>query len=178
MKPLVLSFLILFSIASCTKQEKENVVLNEANTETNSAEIKKMENWLKVEIEKYFNTSRDGKDPIECERMLYTSRFSEFWLDAVGTEYDGGMSDADFHKKWDSIYPLKDIRSEEIFLVPQQDFGKIKIDQIKLLSSTPNKEYWFSLVTTDQDFKTNYTRKVKVIPFENSCRIDEVRNVN
>lgn len=178
MKGFALLFLILFSLFSCTKQEKEKLVVNEQKTETSTEDISKIEDWLKVEIEKYFNTPKDGKDPVECEKMLYTSRFSEFWLDAIGTEYDGGMSDADFRKKWDSIYLLKDIRSEEIFLVPQQDYGKIKVDQIKLLSSTANKEYWFSLVTTDQDFKTNYTRKVKVIPFENSYRIDEIRNVN
>jgi hypothetical protein len=143
-----------------------NNAANKQKVESQNQENAKK--WLIKTIETNFN-----KDTYEMSDMT-TKTYAEYKSDAINIEYDNGLTEESFKKKWKSKFDTKYVGMNG-FLVPTQDYGKIKVSSCKLLYISKDKGYVFEIIIKDLTFKTSYKRDIKVIPSGKSFLIADVK---
>lgn len=186
MNKIYLLIAILF-LASCQKkrEEKSEVKINvdSVSTDVKVAEIPAKslsesdlsesdlaKKWLIYNIEENFKTPDGLMDSI-C-----TKKYAEYKSDAIGVEYDGGLTPKAFEMKWKGKFDLKHAGMGTGFLISGQDWTKIKVKKCALSPVKLKEGYLFE--TTIEDVgattKTIYKRDIKVIPSGNYFLISDV----
>ncbi|MCP9768242.1 hypothetical protein EGI22_09990 [Lacihabitans sp. LS3-19] len=181
MKSTIGLFLIVFVIFSCTQndnEETETQILSSTDSTTltdqklNPEEVK---SWLIKSIEKEFSDPLfEDKEKIEHPNDIYTNAYEEYKTDAIGIEYDGGMTEAAFKEKWSKIYNTKYAGIGTGFLISAQDWGKIKVTDCKLLEPQNDGFLMFHVTIEDLEFKSKYVRDIKVVKQEGKYKIDDI----
>ena len=166
----------LLSFTSCQNKTKKIEV--EVNSDSISTDIKVAEitesdlakKWLIESIETNFKTPEGLIDSI-C-----TKDYATYKSDAIGVEYDGGMTQQAFEKKWKDKFDVKHVGIGTGFLISGQDWTKIKVVKCKLSPLKLKEGFFFE--TTIEDVgattKTMYKRDIKVVPKGNSFLISDV----
>ena len=92
----------VLSLASCQKkqEQKSEVKITEVPTKSLS-ESDLAKKWLVEKIEENFETPDGLMDSI-C-----TKKYAEYKSDAMGVDYDGGLTIKAFEKKWKEKFDLK-----------------------------------------------------------------------
>jgi hypothetical protein len=124
--------------------------------------------WLIKAIETNFNQETFKMSDIT------TKNYAEYKSDAINIEYDNGLTQETFEKKWKNKFDTKYVGTEA-FLIPTQDYGKIKVMSCKFLSLTKDKAYIFETVVRDLTYKQSYKRDIKVIQSGKSFLIADVK---
>jgi hypothetical protein len=182
MKKIIL-FITMISMASCQKnQEQKSVIkiqesVNQDTVVTDTKNTNKpltisdlARKWLVESIEENFKTA-DGLIDKIC-----TKNYAEYKSDAIGVDYDGGLTPKAFEKKWRGKFDTKHVGTGTGFLISGQDWVKIKVNKCELSPLKLKQGYLFE--TTIEDVgatsKTIYKRDIKVVPSGNSFLISDV----
>ncbi|MCV9933100.1 hypothetical protein OIU80_12475 [Flavobacterium sp. LS1R47] len=152
------------------QSNKGLISTSKTNTElkTENQDQENAKKWLVKTIETNFN-----KDTYKMSDMT-TKTYAEYKSDAINMEYDDGLTEETFKKKWHNQFNTKYVGTGG-FLVPSQDYGKIKVMNCKFLSVTKDKAYIFETTIRDLTFKQNYKRDIKVIHSGKSFLIADVK---
>lgn len=164
----------LFSIASCQKTGKKIEV--EVNSDSVSTDVKVVEisesdlakKWLIKSIEENFKTPEGLIDSI-C-----TKDYATYKSDAIGVEYDGGMTKQAFEKKWKDKFDVKHVGIGTGFLISGQDWVNIKVAKCELSPLKLKNTYLFDTIIEDLPSKVTYKRDIKVIKSGDSFLISDV----
>jgi hypothetical protein len=172
----------LLSLASCQKKQEQKGTENKQEPIVNKDTIVSDDpskvllesdlarKWLVEKIEENFKTP-DGLIDSIC-----TKTYAEYKSDAIGVDYDGGLTPKAFEKKWKDKFDLKHAGTGTGFLISGQDWVKIKVAKCELSPLKLKEGYLFE--TTIEDVgatsKTMYKRDIKVIPSGNSFLISDV----
>ena len=180
-------FVAILSLTSCQKKQEEKSELK-TNVDSISTDVKIVEiptkslsesnlsesdlakKWLIYNIEENFKTPNGLIDSI-C-----TKAYAEYKSDAIGVDYDGGLTPKAFENKWKGKFDLKHAGTGTGFLISGQDWVKIKVNKCELSPVKLKEGYLFE--TTIEDVgattKTIYKRYIKVIRSGNSFLISDV----
>jgi hypothetical protein len=164
----------ILSFASCQNKANKNEI--EVNTDSVITDIKVAEisesdlakKWLIESIEKNFKTSEGLIDSI-C-----TKEYATYKSDAIGVEYDGGMTKQAFEKKWKDKFDVKHVGIGTGFLISGQDWEDIKVAKCELSPLKLKSGYLFEVLIEDLPFKYAYKRDIKVIKSGKSFLISDV----
>lgn len=165
--------LILLSFfLSCKNTENSN-----EKSATNTPTVSKTKVQKKVTSEeKPHEKIREWLiESIENQRSMEeicTPLYAEFKSDAMGVDFDGGLSKEEFQKKWGETYNLE-LTNNESFMIGLQDFVKIKVSSADFLKETDNG-VWFKLTISELYFNKTIYREVRIISKDNQFFIDEV----
>ncbi|MDO7851989.1 hypothetical protein [Hymenobacter convexus] len=160
-----------------TDNKQRKKVLANALTDT-----LKVKQWLINVIETYAN----GNDSGEHMRAAYkglrralTDNYYTYKLDAMYLDSDREppMSKEEFKKKWEGKYNTK-YAGFGGFIISTQDNGKIKVTSCNVLSGTEQNASVYRVVIEDLDYKTKFTRDIKVIAQNGSLFIDDIMEYN
>jgi hypothetical protein len=175
MKKTILIF-SLFSILSCQKKQenKQDDIINQDTivSDVSSKVLSESDlakKWLVEKIEENFKTP-DGLIDSIC-----TKSYAEYKSDAIGVEYDGGLTQKAFDKKWKDKFDVKHAGTGTGFLISGQDWTKIKVAKCELSPLKLKEGYLFE--TTIEDIgtsTTSYKRDIKVMPYGKSFLISDV----
>jgi hypothetical protein len=175
MKKTILIF-SLFSILSCQKKQenKQDDIINQDTivSDVSSKVLSESDlakKWLVEKIEENFKTP-DGLIDSIC-----TKSYAEYKSDAIGVEYDGGLTQKAFEKKWKDKFDVKHAGTGTGFLISGQDWTKIKVAKCELSPLKLKEGYLFE--TTIEDIgtsTTSYKRDIKVMPYGKSFLISDV----
>lgn len=172
----------VLSLVSCQKKQEEKndtklkvdsvstdikvaKVPTKSLSESDSAKI-----WLIEKIEENFKTA-DGLIDKIC-----TKSYAEYKSDAIGIDYDGGLSPKAFEKKWKGKFDLKYAGTGTGFLISGQDWVKIKVIKCELSHVKLKESYIFETLIEDvgATTKTIYKRDIKIVPSGNTFLIADV----
>ena len=172
----------VLSLASCQKKQEQKsemkISADSVSTDVKVTEIPAKslsesdlaKKWLIKKIEENFGTPDGLMDSI-C-----TKKYAEYKSDAMGVDYDGGLTPKAFEKKWKGKFDLKHTGIGTGFLISGQDWVKIKVSKCELSPVKLKEGYLFE--TTIEDIgattKTIYKRDIKVVPSGNSFLISDV----
>ena len=166
--------IVLISLASCQNKLKKIEV--EVNTDSVITDIKVAEisesdlakKWLIESIEMNFKASEGLIDSI-C-----TKDYATYKSDAIGVEYDGGMTLQAFEKKWKDKFDVKHAGIGTGFLISGQDWENIKVAKCELSPIKLKESYLFETIIEDLPSKATYKRDIKVIKSGQSFLIADV----
>jgi ribosomal 30S subunit maturation factor RimM len=169
-------FLLTFAQVTAQKNTKENPIIKAEIIKTFNT---KGEVWIKKNIEDYYNLFSDIPTTMEqsmlYEKQFFTQRYIDFRRDVIDLiQSNKGMNQEIFTSKWKDYYTTKGENIEEIFLL-SGDWDKVKVSQVKFLKKTDNN-LWYSFTIEEKKTKKKFHKKALLVPYENSFRIDEVRN--
>jgi hypothetical protein len=159
-------FITLLSLVSCQNTGKRSQTeVNTDSATTSVAKVKISESvlakkWLIENIEANFRTAEGLIDSI-C-----TKHYATYKSDAIGVEYDGGMTQQAFEKKWKGKFDVKHAGIGTGFLISGQDWERIKVVKCKLSPIKLKEGYLFAIIIEDLPSKTTYKRDVKVRPYK------------
>jgi hypothetical protein len=167
----------IFSIFSCQKKQenkqetiinKDTIISDMSNKALTESDLAKK--WLTQNIEENFKTP-DGLIDSIC-----TKTYAEYKSDAIGIDYDGGMTLKAFEKKWKNKFDLKHAGTGTGFLISGQDWVNIKVKDCELSPIKLKEGYLFetSIEDVGATTKTMYKRDIKVVPNGNSFLIADV----
>ena len=164
----------LLSFASCQNKTKKIEV--EVNSDSISTDIKVAEivesdlakKWLIESIETNFKTAEGLIDSI-C-----TKDYATYKSDVIGVEYDGGMTQQAFEKKWKDKFDVKHVGIGSGFLISGQDWENIKVTKCELSPIELKEGYLFETIIEDLPSKTIYKRDIKVIQSGKSFLIADI----
>ena len=166
----LVSLTILFYLASCGNQPTRTKGEIAADTLT----ILAGENWLKTNIESFFNNDQNFKKGFS---HLCTSQYAEFKVDATNIDINGGMTEAEFKSKWGRRYsPYAGIG--EGFMIAGNDFGQIEVTKCDFKHVTEMKNLLYEVLIIDKTFHSKFTRKVVIEKKRNSFLIDDVLEIS
>jgi hypothetical protein len=180
MKSVFSLFLIILVIFSCTNDSsKETDTLAQTKIDSTVTDQKlypdQAKEWLMKSIENEFSDPLfEDKERIDHPKNIYTNTYEEYKTDAIGVEYDSGMTQAAFKEKWSKIYNTKLAGIGNGFLISAQNWGKIKITDCALLEPQNEVFLMFHVIIEDLEFKTKYRRDIKVVKQKGKYKIDDV----
>lgn len=103
---------------------------------------------------------------------LCTKKYAEFKMDAMGIEFDYGLTEKEFKRKWQGKYNL-DLVNQESFLLGTQDHGKIKVSSV-IPKSIETNGAWYNVTLKDLDFNNTVNREIRIVKNGKRYLIDEV----
>ena len=165
---------VLISFASCKNNSKKievEVKIDSVITDIKVAGILESnlaKQWLIESIETNFKTAEGLIDSI-C-----TKDYATYKSDAIGVEYDGGMTQQTFEKKWKDKFDVKHAGIGTGFLISGQDWENIKVSKCELSPLKLKEGYLFETIMEDLPSKVTYRRDIKVIKSGSSFLISDV----
>lgn len=181
MKKVISLFIVIFLLSSgSVAAQKSSKQKSQPKVQTSQKGDPKAEKWIKENIENLYNNFDDRpmtqEQYMQKQLVFFTQKYFDFKSDAASLKYGrDGMTAEKFSTKWSKDYPMKDVQSDEIFLFGNLDSDTIAVSDIRFLKKVDNT-LWYSLSIKDTKSDHQLHKKVLLIPFENSFRIDEVRN--
>jgi hypothetical protein len=145
-----LTFLCFISCDTGDLSKEKN-----GSTDSDSATIHAGQEWLKKNIESFFNNNDDF---LRGFSSLCTPQYAEFKSDAINIEFDG-MTEAEFKSKWGRRYSQY-AGIGEGFMIAGTDFGKIEVVKCKFRNMTEMKNFLYDVVIVDKTFNSKFTRQV------------------
>jgi len=172
----------VFLLVSCQKkQEAKSEVKNyvdSVSTDVKVAEIPSESDLLESDLAKKwlsYNIENNFKTPDGLMDSICTKKYAEYKSDAIGVDYDGGLTPKAFEKKWRGKFDLKHAGIGTGFLISGQDWTKIKVKKCELSPMKLKEGYLFETIIEDVGAtKTLYKRDIKVIPSGNFFLISDV----
>lgn len=166
----------LLTFSSCQNKAKKNEVedrTDSVTTENKVVEIPESDlakKWLMESIEAHFKTPEGLIDSI-C-----TKDYATYKSDAIGVEYDGGMTRQAFEKKWKDKFDVKLAGVGTGFLISGQDWVNINVKKCELSPLKLKEGYLFETLIEDVGAtpKTIYKRNIKVVSAGSSFLIADV----
>lgn len=173
MKKLIFAFIILSAVSCQKEKEKSGDTLNTTQKMNNS---KAAESWLVNAIETHFSDQT-----VEFEKSMAaitTPKYFEYKMDMmnVGLDTHGALSEDEFRNKWEKDFDLERVELNSGFLIGAQDWGKIKVTDIKLKEQT-SESYIFQVEISDVEFETKYPALIKVVNDGTAFKIADVQEV-
>lgn len=168
------AFILLLTALLLSCQSKENTdKFNEmqnrqpevANTET----AMKGKDWLVKNIEGYFKN-------MDLQMIAITTpEYNEFKTDALNAELGmpGSLTKEEFIQKWTGKYDLSREDIYNAFLIPAQDFGRIKVTNCEYKNSEGDTLV-YDVNISDVEFKADYKSIIKLVPVEKGFLIADV----
>ena len=164
----------LLSFASCQNTGKkievevktDSVITDDDVSKISESDLAKK--WLIESIETNFRTSEGLIDSI-C-----TKDYATYKSDAIGVEYDGGMTQQAFEKKWKDKFDVKHVGIGTGFLISGQDWENIKVAKCESSPLKLKEGYLFETIIEDLPSKSTYKRAIKVIKSGKSFLISDV----
>ncbi|AMQ01555.1 hypothetical protein AY601_4726 [Pedobacter cryoconitis] len=143
-----------------------------------SSEADKAREWLIMGIENSLNKAHGNlenpnEDAEEDVKTIYTTQYNAYKIDAINVDLDDGMTEDEFVEKWKGKYNPKLAGVGYGFLVPEQDYGLIKVTHCELKNKTPDG-FVFNVLIEDTSNHTKYNRDIKVVNAAKSFLIDDV----
>lgn len=143
-----------------------------------SPEAAKAKEWLIANIESSLNKANgnmeNSNEEAEKEvKNIYTTQYSAYKIDAINVDLDDGLTEDEFITKWKGKYNPELAGIGFGFLIPEQDYGLIKVTNCKLKNKTPDG-FVFNVVLEDTNYHKKYNRDIRVIEVANSFLIDDV----
>ncbi|MDV7699362.1 hypothetical protein N6B72_20785 [Chryseobacterium soli] len=174
MKKSIFLLLFLMTITFCNAQKNKSQTPNK---------ILEAKNWLIKNIENQLNSNNGLAENTNEEadgegKSIYTKDYELYKSDALQIDLDGGMTSAQFKKKWEKKFQTKFAGESVGFLISAQDWGLIKVIKCAPLISTNEKVFWFKTTIYDTENKLKYNRDIKVIPSGKSFLIADVLEYN
>ncbi len=168
---LLITLLYLASCQSNSKKIETEVKTYSIITHTKTSEVIESDfakQWLIESIETNFKTAEGLIDSI-C-----TKDYAAYKSDAIGVEYDGGMTQQAFEKKWKDKFDVKHVGIGTGFLISGQDWENIKVSKCELSPMKLKEGYLFETIIEDLPSKGTYKRDIKVIKSGKSFLISDV----
>lgn len=167
----MLSLIFLLSCNDKPAKEKENTrAITGANID--SINIASGKNWIKSNIESYFNNDSLF---LKGFSSLCTKQYAEFKQDAINMEYDG-MTEEEFKAKWGRRYS-KYAGIGEGFMIAGQDYGKVLITKCEFKNKTEMGNYLYDVVIADTVFNSKFVRQIVLAKTQASFLIDDVLEI-
>lgn len=143
-----------------------------------SPEATKAREWLIISIENSLNKAHGNpenpnEEAEEDVKSIYTTQYNAYKIDAINVDLDDGLTEDEFIAKWKGKYNPKLAGVGYGFLVPQQDYGLIKVTHCELKNKTPDG-FVFKVSIEDTSNHTKYNRDIKVVIAAKSFLIDDV----
>ena len=128
--------------------------------------------WIETEIPKAFNSQLN---PIES---LATEKYQRYKSDAINVDFDGGLSEADFHEKWEKEFDTKKAGIGLSFILGVQDYETKKVERARFVKKISPTSYLF--LVSFSYFENSGTVAVQLIVEEhkNSFLISDVWQEN
>jgi hypothetical protein len=179
MKLLNIVLLSLIVFYSCQNKQAAAAITNSADTTSITFPAQETANipdidtddatrWLTEVIESHLN---DGGYPMED---ICTPTYAEYKNDAMQIGYDGGMTEADFKKKWNGKYDTKHAGQGTAFLISGQDNGKVRVTKCVAKGGNTAGFLVLSVTIDDLDFKVSYHRDIKIVAVGKAYLIADV----
>jgi hypothetical protein len=175
MKNIIIISLLL--IISCNETKKEEIKINnlpkESVVQNNTNEAAEAKAWLIKNIESYFDA--DISDQQNIMQKMTTKDYYEFKTDATNVDLDveGSLTLKEFHQKWKNKFNTENVNINTGFLIPAQDWTKIKIRKCDLNASLEN-DYSFYVELEDTGSNEVYKCIIKVTKIKNNFFIGNV----
>jgi hypothetical protein len=180
----ILGFLfVLFVIFSCTNSQKDTLdtlAIQDSLRLDSINNVKRLMSedakvWLIKSIENEFADPLFEDENQDKKVSIYTKSYEEYKTDAISIDYDGGMTEEAFKKKWDGKYDTKYAGIGTGFLISGQDWVKISITNCTLKSDlSTDSTMVFDVMIEDKEAKAKYKRDIKVIKSGDSFLIDDI----
>ncbi len=180
----ILGFLfVLFVIFSCTNSQKDTLdtlAIQDSLKLDSINNVKRLMSedakiWLIKSIENEFADPLFEDENQDKKVSIYTKSYEEYKTDAISIDYDGGMTEEAFKKKWDGKYDTKYAGIGTGFLISGQDWVKISITNCTLKSNlSTDSTMVFDVMIEDKEAKAKYKRDIKVIKSGDSFLIDDI----
>jgi hypothetical protein len=180
----ILGFLfVLFVIFSCTNSQKDTLdtlAIQDSLRLDSINNVKRLmsedaKTWLIKSIENEFADPLFEDENQDKKASIYTKSYEEYKTDAISIDYDGGMTEEAFKKKWDGKYDTKYAGIGTGFLISGQDWVKISISNCTLKSNlSTDSTMVFDVMIEDKEAKAKYKRDIKVIKSGDSFLIDDI----
>lgn len=128
--------------------------------------------WIETEIPKAFNSQLN---PI---KSLATEMYQRYKSDAINVEFDGGLSETDFHEKWKKEFDTKKAGIGISFILGVQDYETVKVERARFVKKITSTSYLF--LVSFSYFENSGTVAVQLIVEEhkNSFLISDVWQEN
>ncbi len=175
---------VLFVVFSCTKSQNDTIdtlAIQDSLRLDSINNVKKLMSedakaWLIKSIENEFaDPLFEDKNQDKKKVSIYTKNYEEYKTDAISIDYDGGMTEEAFKKKWTGKYDSKYAGMGTGFLISSQDWVKISITNCTLKGDmSTDSTMVFDVIIEDKEAKAKYKRDIKVIKSGNSYLIDDV----
>jgi macrodomain Ter protein organizer (MatP/YcbG family) len=179
-----LGFLFVLSVIfSCTNSQNDatdTLAIQDSLRLDSINNVKKLmsedaKTWLIKSIENEFADPLFEDENQDKKVSIYTKSYEEYKTDAISIDYDGGMTEEAFKKKWGGKYDTKYAGIGTGFLISGQDWVKISITNCTLKSDlSTDSTMVFDVMIEDKEAKAKYKRDIKVIKSDNSFLIDDV----
>jgi hypothetical protein len=174
MKHLSILLIALFLI-NCKSEEKKvetAPIKEEIPAEVIQENAEKGKKWLEKSIVGHF--SNDNPPMI----MMTTPEYYEFKIDALNADLGlpGSITKEEFTAKWKEKF---DLTRQDIFdgyLIPAQDFGKIKVGSLNF-DSHKGDTLIYNVEINDTEFNANYKSIIHLIPVEKGFLIADQINI-
>lgn len=137
----------------------------------NQIDSTKAKEWLTATIIDFFESENPNMEHIT------TPEYYAFKSDAMNVDMsaDDSLTEKDFIKKWGDKYNLKLHPIQTGFLISGQDWGKIRVENMKVLNQNQNSNsITFSLIIKDEEFKVDYDRDITVVYQDGKYLISDV----
>lgn len=163
--------LFLINCKSDKKEETQVVVKEEIPVEVIQENAEKGKKWLEKSIVGHF--SSDNPPMI----MMTTPQFYEFKIDALNADLGlpGSITKEEFTAKWKDKFDLNRPDVYDGFLIPAQDFGKIKVGSVEFDKNLSDTLVYNVLINDDQ-FGASYQSIIHLIPIEKGFQIADQFN--
>ena len=182
MKKISTYLLVILTIISCQNQKsqkEENIVVKMTPPRDSIAPKSEIidstdfaKKWLIQAIETTFKTNEGDM------KGICTPQYEAFKTDAIGVDMDGGMTPAEFKKKWSKKYNIALAGASVGFMISGQDWQNIKVSKCELQNKTTDGAYVFNCIIDDIGPNVKYKRNVTVIPNNKSFLISNVLEYN
>ncbi len=153
----------LFLIISCQEktEAKKKLPCNGVYIH-HSKESDESVKWLRISIERYFKTDIGKMD--DMMRKITTKDYYQYKTDAmnVDLDVDGSLTEKQFYEKWKGKFDTENAGIGVGFLISGQDWNEIKVSRCELTFQN-GKEFMFNVILKDEELKTTYAIRVKVI---------------
>lgn len=173
MKQLSILCLTLICFSCKPKEQEETVVVQkeEIPVEIVQENAEKGKKWLEKSIVGHF--SNDNPPMI----MMTTPDYYEFKIDARNADLGlpGSITKEEFETKWKEKFDLTRKDVYDGFLIPIQDYGKIKVGSVDF-DSNQSDTLIYKVVINDDEFKTSYASTIHLIPVEKGFLIADQIN--
>jgi hypothetical protein len=128
--------------------------------------------WIETEIPKAFNTQLD---PI---KSLATEKYQHYKSEAINVAFDGGLSETDFHEKWEKEFDTKKAGIGLSFILGVQDYETVKVERARFVKQITPTSYLF--LVSFSYFENSGTVAVQLIveEYENAFLISDVWQEN
>lgn len=128
--------------------------------------------WIETEIPKAFNTQLN---PIES---LATEKYQRYKSDAINVDFDGGLSEADFHEKWKKEFDTKKAGIGLSFILGVQDYETVKVERARFVKQITPTSYLFLVSFSYSENSGTVALQLIVEEHKNSFLISDVWQEN